>query len=64
MKSGMHRFNTKELSDNNFRVIRNINYISKYGIQKFLPPVNHKNVQLAGSSNLVIDHTEFIHMQI
>jgi len=25
--------------------------------------VNHKNVQLLGSSNLVIDRTEFIHIQ-
>jgi len=64
MKSGMHRFNTKELSDSNFRVTRHVNYMSKYGIQQSLLPVNHKNVQLAVSLNLVIDHTEFIHMQI
>lgn len=64
MKSGMHRFNTKKLSDSNCSVTRHVNYMSKYGIQQFLPPVNHKNVQLARSSNLVIDHTEFIHMQI
>jgi len=49
MKSGMHRFNTKELSDSIFRVTRHVNYMSKYGIQ-FLLPVKHKNVQLAGSS--------------
>lgn len=64
MKSGMHRFNTKELSDSNFMVTRHVNKMSKYGIQQFLPPLNHKNVQLAGSSNLVIDCTKFIHMQI
>jgi len=63
MKSGMHRFNTNELSDSNFRVTRYVNYMSKYGIQQFLPPVNYKNVQLARSSNLVTDRTEFIHMQ-
>jgi hypothetical protein len=60
----MHRFNAKELSDSYFRVTRHINYKSKYGIQQFLPSVNHKNVQLAGSSDLVIDYTEFIHTSI